>query len=188
MYLTDTEPAGNSTFDFMFDDTDKFLLHSPKSYITVLNNTNLNQTQIDAIYKGATFDSKNRSTARVAFTVHDYDGNYFVYNYNFFYSWNGCSNQVISINIDGERNISNYLMCPVGVHEADWERVSVLVCKSDWQVKRMAFSQHYWAEERDCTIEGECLVDPETGHYSSFAGLDSHANYPEPSDFMVREI
>ena len=89
--------------------------------------------------------------------------------------------------IGGNKNVTNYIMCPAGVHEADWERVSVLVCKSDWQVKRMAFSQHTWAEERDCTVEGQCLKDPETGHYMTFAGLDSHANYPEPSDFKVYE-
>lgn len=185
MYLTDTKPAGNSTFDFMFDDMESFLLFSPKSYVTVINNTKLTRDQIDSIYKGAPFDANNHSTARVSFSVKDYEGNYFVYNYNLFYSWNGCSNQAISLNIDGTRNITDYIMCPVGVHEGDWERVSVLVCKSDWKVKRMAFSQHYWAEERDCTVEGQCLVDPETGHYMTFAGLDSHANYPEPSDLMV---
>jgi hypothetical protein len=185
MYLTDTEPAENSTFDFIFNDIKSFLLFSPKSYVTVINNTKLTQEQIDSIYKGAPFDANNHSTARVSFSVNDYQGNFFVYNYNLFYSWNGCSNQAISLNIDGVRNITNYIMCPVGVHEGDWERVSVLVCKSDWKVKRMAFSQHYWVEERDCTVEGQCLVDPETGHFMTFAGLDSHANYPEPSDLMV---
>jgi hypothetical protein len=185
MILTDTLPAGNSTFDFMFQDMESFLLYSPKSYATVINNTNLNQTQIEAIYRGAPFDANNHSTARVAFSVDEYDGNYFVYNYNLFYPWNGCSNQAISLNINGQRNITNYIMCPAGVHEADWERVSVLVCKSDWQIKRMAFSQHYWAEERDCTVAGECTLDPETGHYATFAGLDSHANYPQPSELKV---
>ncbi|KAL4529574.1 hypothetical protein Ndes2437B_g08852 [Nannochloris sp. 'desiccata'] len=101
MYLTDTKPAGNSTFDFMFDDMESFLLFSPKSYVTVINNTKLTRDQIDSIYKGAPFDANNHSTARVSFSVKDYEGNYFVYNYNLFYSWNGCSNQAISLNIDG---------------------------------------------------------------------------------------
>ena len=76
-------------------------------------------------------------------------------------------------------------MCPNGVREADWERVSMLVCKSDWKIKRIAYSQHSWAEERDCTVEGQCPFDPETGNPITYAGLESHANYPESKPLMV---
>ena len=79
-------------------------------------------------------------------------------------------------------------MCPNGVREADWERVSMLVCKSDWKIKRIAYSQHSWAEERDCTVEGQCPFDPETGNPITYAGLDGHGNYPESKPLMVYEF
>lgn len=188
LYLTDGKPKGNSTYDFIYDSLDTYILLTPHTYVTVINNTNLSEEEKTNILAGAPFDSKNHSTAQVTFTVYDYEESYFMYNFNLYYSWNGCSNQAISLNFDGDRNITNYLMCPTGVHEADWERVSVLVCKSDWKIKRIAYSQHSWAEERDCTVEGQCPFDPETGNPVTYAGLDGHGNYPESNNLMVYEF
>ena len=72
------------------------------------------------------------------------------------------------------------------------ERVSVLVCKADREVKRIAYSQHEWTEERDCTLpSGDpqgCPRNPETGNFVTHAGLESHANYPTSSPLDVYEF
>lgn len=97
----------------------------------------------------------------------------------------GCSSQAIALSINGSTTVSNYIMCPPGVHESDIEHVSVLVCKSDQQIKRVLYSQHNWVEVRDCTAPNDCPFDPETGNPVTYAGLEGHANYPEENPLMV---
>lgn len=62
---------------------------SPQTYVTVINNTMLSEEERERIIEGAPFDSKNRSTAKVAYTVDEYAENYFLYNFNLYYSRNG---------------------------------------------------------------------------------------------------
>ena len=38
--------------------------------------------------------------------------------------------------------VLEYLACPMGVHEGDWERVTALVCVGDMTLQRMVYSQH----------------------------------------------
>lgn len=40
-----------------------------------------------------------------------------VYNYNLYYPYNGCSNQELSVAFQGEYSSVQYVICPVGVHE-----------------------------------------------------------------------
>jgi hypothetical protein len=70
-------------------------------------------------------------------------------------------------------------MCPAGVHEADLERMSMLVCKSEQKIKQIAYSQHAWSEVRDCQIDGQCQFDEVTGNPISYVALEGHGNYPE---------
>ncbi len=72
-----------------------------------------------------------------------------------------------------------YLMCPAGVHEADLERMSMLVCMSEQKIKQIAYSQHAWSEVRDCQIDGQCQFDEVTGNPISYVALEGHGNYPE---------
>ena len=102
-----------------------------------------------------------------------------MYNFNLFYSWNGCSNQNVALSFNGTTDTQGYIMCPAGVHEADLERMSMLVCKNDQKIKQIAYSQHSWSEVRDCQIEGQCLFDEETGNPISYVALEGHGNYPE---------
>ena len=89
LYLTDGKPKGNSTYDFIYDSLDTYILLTPHTYVTVINNTNLSEEEKTNILAGAPFDSKNHSTAQVTFTVYDYEESYFMYNFNLYYSWNG---------------------------------------------------------------------------------------------------
>ena len=138
-------------------------------------------------------------------------------------------------------------VCPMGAHEADWERVSVLACKADGSIKQVgawglltgthfgssgcrplqpasatpwqgstgrgtggqrravcaarallrphpastgheasalqvSYSQHAWTEVLDCE-RGQCPF--EDGHPVAHAALETHANYPQPSPFVV---
>ncbi len=70
-------------------------------------------------------------------------------------------------------------MCPAGVHEADLEIVSVLVCKSDLVggATRVGYNQHGWSEIRNCDEAVGCPT--EDGHPIAYASLGGHALYPE---------
>lgn len=52
-------------------------------------------------------------------------------------SWNGCSNQDIAISLNGEQQVVQYIVCPIGVHEGDWERISLLVCAEDLSLQQV---------------------------------------------------
>eukprot|EP01025_Chloroclados_australasicus_P046557 TRINITY_DN51328_c0_g2_i1.p1 TRINITY_DN51328_c0_g2~~TRINITY_DN51328_c0_g2_i1.p1 ORF type:complete len:617 (-),score=76.94 TRINITY_DN51328_c0_g2_i1:238-1989(-) len=87
-------------------------------------------------------------------------------------------------------------MCPTGVHEGDWERVTVYVCKENEQIRRVQYSQHNWITEYDCP-DGKCLYtetvkhtepgtdNQEIEHPVTYSALFSHANYPYASDLWI---
>lgn len=57
--------------------------------------------------------------------------------YNLFFGFNGCSQQMFSLSINGTAEVLDMQVCPLGTHEADWERVSVLACKAGGAVKQV---------------------------------------------------
>ena len=132
------------------------------------------------------------SSADVYYTVQPYTssdgGQFWLYNYDLFFSWNGCSNQEFALAGIGTAP-EQYVMCPAGEHECDLERLSVLVCASDFSIQYIGYNQHAWSEVRDCgaTDDGQnpCNLDSETGHPIVYTALQSHALYPEDSGFHV---
>ena len=86
-----------------------------------------------------------------------------VFSYSFFFPFNGCSNQVLSLNLDKKYQALDYFMCGIGLHEGDWERVSMYTCVSDLVrlldsgtkvqqnasqvIRRMQYAQHSWRPE-----------------------------------------
>jgi hypothetical protein len=184
LHLWDTLPEDNSTYSTVQGIAEgvQSTLLLPRSFVTLLNSTKLTDTEREELLAGAPFDENNESTANVFFTVTDISDSLWMFNYNLYYSWNGCSNQEFVVSIEGQVEQLKYLMCPTGVHESDWCRVSVLVCKSDLEIKQTAYSQHAWMETRNCEA-GQCPM--EDGHPVSFAGLDGHGNYYEESNMMV---
>ena len=185
MFLTDFKTYPNSSYDYVVANDTNMGLLGPKTFITLLNSTSLTQSELQGVLSGQPFDEYNRSTAKIYYTVTDYGDSLWLYNYNFFYSWNGCSNQAVALTFNGSVDTQNYIMCPEGVHEGDLERVSMLVCKSDLKIKRIAYSQHAWTEVRDCQVEGQCPMDPDTGRPVTHVALEGHGNYPENDGFHV---
>eukprot|EP00963_Diacronema_lutheri_P002546 scaffold177_cov334-Pavlova_lutheri.AAC.49 len=184
MRLWDTLPDFNSSYKDVqgFDLGMQGLMLLPRSYVTILNSTKLIEAEMNEILAGAPFDENGQSQANIYYTVEDLGEDLWLYNFNLYYSWNGCSNQEFVINADEEVERLQYLMCPTGVHESDWCRVSVLVCKSNGQMMQTAYSQHSWFETRNCEA-GQCPT--EDGHPVAYSNLDGHGNYYEPSDLLV---
>ena len=185
IFLTDFKPYPNSTFNFIeANQTNKALL-GPKTFASLLNSTKITKQERQALLDGAPFDADGRSTAPLYYTVEDYSDSLWLYNFNFFYSWNGCSNQIVSLSFNGSLDTERYIMCPAGIHEGDLERVSMLVCKSDLKIKRIAYSQHGWTEVRNCEVEGDCPFDEATGNPITYVALEGHGNYPTNDGFHV---
>lgn len=105
-----------------------------------------------------------------------------VFRFTYFYSWNGCSNQMLSLVLKGMYQGAEYYMCPFGSHEGDAERVQLWVCASEWDdanpwaaIKVAQYAQHAWLSEMNCTA-GECpFITDERGDkrlaaYSSLCG------------------
>ncbi|KAI8107160.1 hypothetical protein M9434_001805 [Picochlorum sp. BPE23] len=185
IFLTDFKPYPNSTYNYVVANTTNKELLGPKTFASILNSTKLTQEERDAILAGAPFDANGKSTGKIFYTVTDYSDSLWLYNFNLFYSWNGCSNQAVALSFNGTEDVQQYLMCPTGVHEGDLERMSMLVCKSDQKIKQIAYSQHAWTEVRDCQQDGQCLFDQTTGNPISYVALEGHGNYPENSEFHV---
>ena len=188
LFLWDVRPEGNSTYDGiqtpnrMRTNIIQSSLLLPRSFVSLLNSTQLSEEERSNLLKCAPFDENGLSTANVYYTVADFSPSLWLFTYHLYYAWNGCSNQAFVLNLDGELQQLDYLMCPTGVHESDWCRVSVLVCKSDGALMQAAYSQHAWMETRDCQA-GQCPL--EDGHPVAYAGLDGHGNYFQESNLTV---
>ncbi|GLC47205.1 hypothetical protein PLESTB_001456100 [Pleodorina starrii] len=124
----------------------------------------------------------------------------YVYTFWFFYPFNGCSNQLMATRFAGRHQAAEYFLCPLGVHEGDWEHLKVYVCQDgmlDEQeparaVAALQYSQHTWLPTYDCTKggwPGDCSFesDPDSGHQRPrvYSGLHSHANSPHTSNLNV---
>ena len=97
-----------SAYKSMFKDKTAEILLSPRSFVSVLNSSKISSNEhLANLLAGASFDAKNRSMAKVYYTVHDYqyNSNYWIYNFNHFYSWNGCSNQAAAISMNGTAEV-----------------------------------------------------------------------------------
>eukprot|EP00475_Leptophrys_vorax_P044626 TRINITY_DN9013_c0_g1_i5.p1 TRINITY_DN9013_c0_g1~~TRINITY_DN9013_c0_g1_i5.p1 ORF type:complete len:746 (-),score=152.93 TRINITY_DN9013_c0_g1_i5:134-2371(-) len=151
------------------------------SYMTLLNNSDYDQ-----IVTGAAFDANGNSTASIYYTViEDESTNTVVFSYNMYYAATGCSNQLMAANASSISNpmILNYLLCNLGLQEANWQNVRVRVCASSLEIVQIAYNQHSWNEILDCT-QGECMFD-EANHPMVYAALNSHASYGYESDNII---
>ncbi|GLI63657.1 hypothetical protein VaNZ11_006694 [Volvox africanus] len=132
----------------------------------------------------------------------------YVYTFWFFYPFNGCSNQLMATRFAGRHQAAEYFLCPLGVHEGDWEHLKVYVCQDgmlDEQeparaIAALQYSQHTWLPSYDCTTNGtwtgakgnwpgNCSFekDPDNGQMRPrvYSGLHSHANSPHTSNLNV---
>ncbi|KAF5840363.1 hypothetical protein DUNSADRAFT_17061 [Dunaliella salina] len=127
-----TDPAHYFREAVVYDSSHKPNLEAVSaslSYLSILGNP-----EQDAIIRGAPLDDNGLSTARVFFNVYPLPGksNAWVYNFHLYYAWNGCSNMAMSTAAQGGgQSTLEFVACPYSVHEADWERISVVVCPED---------------------------------------------------------
>eukprot|EP00127_Corallochytrium_limacisporum_P006180 Clim_evm19s220 gene=Clim_evmTU19s220 len=174
------------------------------SYMSVYRTyeDNLDDKTWQNVLKGAPFDENGHSTAPIYYSAFEQNGN-LVLSYQFFYSWNGCTDQIIDVLNITERNYTiesvNYVLCDSGAHEGDWEHVSVAICPQgdvsanqevfkpeDFKVSQVSYNQHMWNEIYNCENEGECnFYEGNTTHINAYPGLNSHATYSRVYDESV---
>uniref|UniRef100_A0A6U2HD71 Uncharacterized protein n=1 Tax=Chlamydomonas euryale TaxID=1486919 RepID=A0A6U2HD71_9CHLO len=129
-------------------------------------------------------------------------GDHVAFVYGYFFPWNGCSNQLLSVIIDDKFYGAEYYKCASDVHEGDLEHTKSLACTQDLielldspdprvnatsLVRRVQMSQHSWIQELDCEKD-ECPA--ETGddgitRLIAYSALHSHAVYPKASPLQV---
>lgn len=80
-YLTDYQPPATSTYGFIMNENVTEIMLSPRTFVTLLNSTKLSKEEFDSLLAGAPFDEKNQSTAKVYFTVEDYNDALWSYNF-----------------------------------------------------------------------------------------------------------
>lgn len=185
LFFPDLKNSTETAYRFLADAPPEDPLRlswATQTFVSLLNSTTASNDMKKELLAGAPFDAQNRSTARVFYTVSEQPGNLWLFNFNLYYSYNGCSNQALSLALNQSADVLNVIACPFGVHESDWERISVLVCKGGDRVSQVTYSQHSWAEQADCDA-GECIL--EDGNPVSYVALNSHANYPAVSPLTV---
>lgn len=101
---------------------------------------------------------------------------------------------IVSTPIGDKTRYTRFHLKPYGIHEGDWEAISVIVCppfnvfdiENDNVPEPLAihFRQHSWGQLTDCT-QGECKFYKDTYHPVGFAALNSHATYVDSADELV---
>jgi len=101
IYLTDFKQYPNSSYNYVVANQTNFDLLGPKTFATLLNSTtDTEAARREKVLEGAPFVD-GKSTADMFYTVTDYSDSLWLYNYNLFYSWNGCSNQNVALSFNG---------------------------------------------------------------------------------------
>lgn len=102
-----------------------------------------------------------------------------------FYAHDGCETLNLQLQCaDPMSTLRTFTLCDAGVHEGDWELVSVEVCPTlDRAPANVAYSAHGFNQLRRCAPEfDECTfrgTGADTWHPVSHVALGQHAQYPE---------
>jgi len=134
---------------------------------------------------GAGYDEDGRSRASVYYNIFDSGNGTVTFNYFFYYAWNGEANMAVLSSTNNTAQFTPFHLPPFGVHEGDWEAVSVIVCGASasengaaaTEPLAVSYRQHGWSQITDCTA-GECTFYKDTNRAVGFAALHSHATYP----------
>lgn len=177
-------------------------------YVKEMYNSTPDQTFGDG------FDaSTGKSKASIYYNVFDSGNGTWAINYWLYYEYNGEVNMgVVTAATPGSSDqeqggrggnrYTRFLLKPYGIHEGDWEAVSVMICPpsslSDvinndnnetsgdaWpEPLAVHYRQHSWGQITDCT-KGECKFYKETHHPVAFSALNSHATYVDSAEDIV---
>ncbi|KAJ9505303.1 hypothetical protein QJQ45_028325 [Haematococcus lacustris] len=162
-----------------------------RSFLTVLGTPHQ-----EAVLAGAPLTQSGASTARVFYQALDLPGGAIAFTYNLYYAHNGCGNMVLSSSAGGRTSSLEFVACPKGAHEADWERVSLVVCPDagGGQVVAALLSQHNHDTLISCrpgphSASGRCSFSQDAPHrLNVFVALNSHANFPAPTNGTISGV
>ncbi|CAB9524295.1 expressed unknown protein [Seminavis robusta] len=140
-------------------------------------------------------ETTGKSKAKIYYNVFDSGNGTWTFNYWLYYEFNGEANMgMVTTSEDVGTRFWGFLMKPYGVHEGDFEAVSVMVCPPASETAAfeelvpeplaVQYRQHNWAQLTDCT-QGECKFYKDTYHPVGFSALNSHATYPESANEIV---
>ena len=144
---------------------------------------------------GDGYDENGKSKAKIYYNVFEAGNGTWTFNYWLYYEFNGEGNMGVVTTPSGEATrYTRFQMKPYGVHEGDWEAISVIVCPpaNVFDIENgnvpeplaIHFRQHSWGQVTDCT-RGECKFYKDTYNPVGFVALNSHATYVDSADDLV---
>ena len=144
---------------------------------------------------GDGYDDTGKSKAKIYYNAFDSGNGTWTINYWLYYEYNGEGNQgVVTTSEGNDPRYIRYQLRPYGVHEGDWENLSVMFCPpasvadimDDALSEPLAvhYRQHSWSHLTDCT-RGECKFYKETHHPVGFVALNSHATYVDSANDLI---
>lgn len=70
-----------------------------RSFRSLVNATGISEAEKAQLLAGAGFNEQGHSLADVFYTVAEVDSGTWLFSYNLYYSWNGCSNEVRAVGL-----------------------------------------------------------------------------------------
>ena len=144
---------------------------------------------LDNEYKsGDGFDSNGISKAPIYYRAFDSGNGTVTINYFMYYTWNGAAQFGVMTSYNRPFSYIRFRVPPFGVHEGDWESISVTVCKSEIVSQPLAvtYRQHDFGQVVDCTT-GQCTFQKDAPtHPVGFVALGTHGVYPFSAKEVVR--
>jgi len=156
------------------------VMHSHKFYF---------EHDLSLDYRGGDgFDSAGVSRAPIYYHAFDSGNGTLTFNYFMYYTWNGAASVTILTSLQRFLQVIKLNVPPFGVHEGDWESMSVTVCKHSTPSQPLAltYRQHEFGQVLDCTM-GECTFHRDSStHPVGFVSKNSHVVYPFSAKEIVR--
>jgi len=193
----------NGDFVTQYDDELQMesLFNSSRGLVTGMNGHEyfFQHNLTDDYKSGAGYDEQGRSRASIHYNVFDSGNGTVTFNYYLYYAYNGEANMAVLSSVNNTVQYVPFHLPPFGIHEGDWEAVSVIVCAPNaadadafnnteddvvQEPLAVSYRQHGWNQITDCT-KGECNFYKDTMNPVGFAALHSHATYPVSTENLI---
>jgi len=161
-------------------------INSDKNYLSVIQNITSPVIMSSVV-------NNNQTTAplyvRVFKKINSDSSFTWIYSYFMFYSMNGCSSQMLRRDVLNQQEMEQFVTCDLGVHEGDWEMVSVEVCSDLSSIILVNYNSHDFNYQTKCGL-GECIfsnetIDIENKHPIAYVSLNTHGTYPFPATNII---
>ena len=128
-------------------------------------------------------EETGRAVAPLYYNVYDSGNGTVTFNYHLYFTWSGPGNFGVLTSYNGTSQYTRILATPYGVHEGDWQMLSVTACpsSSDELPSPVAVTfrqdQGRFGQVYDCTA-GECTFhETSVTHPVGFVALNTHDVY-----------